>query len=104
MAKLELELKELKSELDSFTTRSGSPYKTKIQLLTDEKMKIAKNGFQTKVEKTMNDMVFRIKISGLDGETKKVFEDLPGIIKSLTKELTKLLAPAKNLKLIKASK
>jgi hypothetical protein len=101
MAQIQLELKELESELDSYTTKIGNPWKSKIQLLAEEKMKIVKNGFQAKVEKAMEDMVFKIKISGLDGETKKVFEALPNVIESLTKELKKLPLPTKKLKLIK---
>ena len=106
MAQLSLELKELESELDSFTKqiRHNNSWKTKIELLTEEKMKVLQNGFETKVEKTMNDMIFKIRISGLDGETKKVFEDLSGVIASLNKEIKKLPPPTKKLKLIKASK
>ena len=105
LAQLELEIRELKEDLASFTQSNNSnSYKSKIKRLTDLKMETAKNGFHKKVDQAMNDMIFKIKISGLEGDTKEIFKHLPGTIESLTKDLKKLPSPTKNLKLIKSVK
>lgn len=107
IAKIALELQELKLQVNSYHESyftDGIRHDSKINQLTKEKMKMVKNGFHKKVDKLMNDMVYKIKLSGLDNETKSVFEELPEIIENLSKELKQLPPPTKGLKLIKGKK
>ena len=105
LSRLELELVQLKEELFGFTEKNyQNGHKNKIERLVDEKMKVVRNGFHDKVYATMQDMVYKIKLSGLDSETKSVFDQMPDVIKSLTSELKQLPDPSKKMKLIKASK
>ena len=101
-AKLSLQLEELKEELASYTSCSYPRNKNKIDRLTEQKMAALKNGFHKKVETSMKDMIYGIRLSGLDNDTKNVFNRLPAVIESLSKELKALPAPTK--KLIKAKK
>jgi len=99
LSKLKLQIGQLKEELLSFTERNfKSGHKNKIDRLTDEKMKIVRNGFHDKVHATMKDMIYKVKLSGLDSDTKSVFDQMPDIIKSLTSELKQLPDPSKKMK------
>jgi len=105
LSKLKLQIGQLKEELLSFTEKNyTNSHKNKIDRLTDEKMKIVRNGFHDKVNATMKDMIYKVKLSGLDSDTKSVFDQMPDIIKSLTSELKQLPDPSKKIKLIKANK
>jgi hypothetical protein len=105
LSKLKLQIGQLKEELLSFTEKNyTNSHKNKIDRLTDEKMKIVRNGFHDKVHATMKDMIYKVKLSGLDSDTKSVFDQMPDIIKSLTSELKQLPDPSKKIKLIKANK
>jgi hypothetical protein len=106
-AKLKLELKELAAELDEYTKSKHVNNKwisSKIDQLTNQKMDKAKNGFYKKVEAAQQAMIYKIKLSGLEGDTKEVFNDLPGVIADLTKELKQLPPPNKILKQISNKK
>ena len=105
LSKLKLQIGQLKEELLSFTEKNyTNSHKNKIDRLTDEKMKIVRNGFHDKVHATMKDMIYKVKLSGLDSDTKSVFNEMPDIIKSLTSELKQLPDPSKRIKLIKVNK
>jgi len=99
LAKLKLQIEELEGELEQFTKESHGKngWKTRIDVLVDEKMAAAKNGFHKKVEERQAKMIYNIKLGGLDGETKKVFDELPRVIESLTKELKRLPPPTKRI-------
>ena len=99
LSQLKLQVKELKDELEMYTkTDYHNNHKSKVQRLTDEKMKIVRNGFHDKVHATVRDMVYKIKLSGLDSETKSVFDQMPDVIKSLTSQLKQLPDPSKKMK------
>lgn len=99
LSKLKLEITALEDELYGYTESSyKNNHKNKIQRLTEQKMKVVRNGFYTKVEEAQRDMLDKVKLSGLDDDTKSVFIELPNVIKKLTNELKKLPAPTKKIK------
>lgn len=101
LARLKLEIAELKSELKAYTEEyyeNGRRMQPKVDQLTQEYMKASSNGFQEKVYSEMNDMIYKIKLSGLDGETKQVFEKLPEVIRKITDEMKTLPEPPKRIK------
>ena len=90
LAKLNLEAQELEHELKAYTESyylGGKRYDSKVDQLTKEYMSQVQNGIHKKVHHTMNDMIFKIKLSGLDGDTREIFEKLPGVVKELSKEI-----------------
>ena len=103
LAKLKLEKQTIELELKAFTESfyaGGNRHQSKVDQLTDEYLKQSRNGFHVKVREAMDSMIFKIRLSGLDGDTKKIFEELPAVVKQFQKELKKLPAPAKRLKKI----
>ena len=105
LSQLNLQVKELEDQLEMYTkTDYRNGQKSKVQRLVDEKMKIVRNGFHDKVHATMRDMVYKIKLSGLDSDTKSVFDQMPDVIKALTSELKQLPDPSKKMKLIKSKR
>lgn len=98
LAKLKLQVEELELELKGYTTSyyaGGKHHNSKVDQITNQYLKKARNGFHLEVQKAMDDMIFKIKLSGLEGDTKKVFEDLPNVVKKFTEKLEKLPKPMK---------
>jgi hypothetical protein len=103
LSQLKLQTQQLEEELELYTKKDyHNGHRSKVDRLADEKMKVVRNGFHDKVNKAMQDMIYKIRLSGLDNDTKKVFDELPGVIDSLVSELKQLPPPTQ--KLIKAKK
>ena len=97
-AKLKVELEETERQLKGWETKTHTPmgYVDPIEERVNVLLRKSRNGIAGEVRKEMNDMIFAIKLSGLDADTKSVFDKLPGVIGKLTNKVNKL--PAPNLK------
>lgn len=95
-AKLELQLSEIKRQLKYWEDREHGPfgYKTPVEERVDVVMNKSKNGINQEVTKAMNDLIYKVKLSGLDDDIKSVFDDLPEVVKNLSKKIDKLPAPS----------
>lgn len=101
-AKLELAAEEIDKQLKSYEKKEykqGYGHKTQIEILVDDRMRELRNGTRKEVEKARDDMIFKVKVSGVSGDTKEVFDSLPGIIEELTEKVAKLPAPKKQKQL-----
>jgi len=94
-AQLELELSEVKRQLKYWEDREHGPlgYKTPVEEKVDVIMNRSKNGINQEVNKAMNDLVYKVKLSGLDDDIKSVFDDLPKVVEQMAKKIEKLPAP-----------
>jgi hypothetical protein len=106
VTKLELEITELKAQLKEYTDnkRIDGKWTNHLSQLTEQKIDKAKNSFYKKVKAARQAMIYKIKLSGLEGDTREVFNELPGVIADLTKEFKQLPPPNKILKQISNKK
>ena len=101
-AKFKAQLAEIERQLKGWETKSHTPsgYMDPIEEKVNVILNKSKNGLMKDVEKEMNEMIFAIKLSGIDSNTKAVFDKLPGIIKKFAEKVVKLPPPAKMTKMI----
>lgn len=94
-ASLELQLSEVKRQLAYWEEKERGPlgYMTPVQEKVKVVMDKSRNGISQEVKNTMNDIIYKVKLSGLDDDMKNVFDSLPGIIDALQKKVSKLPAP-----------
>jgi len=92
-AELDEVTRQLKSYEDStYTKLPNGTYRTqsRIDLLVNAKMAERKNGLLKEAESVQNELIKRIKLSGVTSDVKLVFEDLAKQIEPLNKKLKKL--------------
>jgi hypothetical protein len=104
--KLQAELGEIERQLKSYEEKTNVKingrfeYESKIGHVVNAKMAEAKNGLLKETEISRNQMIKRIKLAGVHGDIKKVFDDMSSFIEPLQKQLKKLpiIKPLKALK------
>jgi hypothetical protein len=103
--KLQAQLEELKRQLKGYEEKQNLKidgkfiYQSKIDHLVDAKMAEKKNGLLLEAETVKNDLIKRIKLAGVHGDVKAVFDDLSKLFEPIKKELKALPAvkPMKSL-------
>lgn len=103
---LKLEMAEIKRQLkgweetvyDSNTMRRESP----IDSMVRERMDKIQNGYKKKLTQVRDELIFAIKLSGVDDTVKETFARLPRMVAKLTKEAKKLPPINKTVKMITA--
>ena len=96
-AKFKVQLAEIERELKGWETKTHTPsgYMNPVEEKVNVILNKSKNGLRKDVEKEMNEMIFSIKLSGIDSNTQAVFDKLPRIIDKFTEKVAKLPPPAK---------
>jgi len=97
--KLKAELDELDRQLKSYEQSKYYGKPAKIDKLVNAKMEERKNGLLKETEVIQRDLIHRIKLAGVAGDVKTVFDDLPKMIEPLQKKLKALPATKKVKKL-----
>ena len=94
-ARLKLEIKEIERKLKGWEVSNHTPmgWLNPIDERVEVIMRKQRNGLRKEVEKELNDLIYAVKLSGLDSDTKSVFEKLPKIVESLAKKVNKLPPP-----------
>jgi hypothetical protein len=101
--KLEAELAELNRQLKVYEENSSyerGGWCSKIDEIVNAKMEATKNGLLKETEVIRDDLIKRIKLAGVHGDIKTVFDDLSALIAPLQKKLKALpmVKPKKMLK------
>lgn len=99
--KLKAQLDELERQLKSYEQSQYYGKPSKLDALVKAKMDERKNGLLKETETIQNDLIKRIKLAGVAGDIKEVFETLPELIAPLEKKL-KALPPMKKIKRLAA--
>jgi len=96
-AQLKVQLAEIARQLKGWETKSHTPSGHVNPI--EEKVKViinkSKDGLMKDVEKEMYEMMYAIKLSGIDSNIKTVFDKLPEIIKKFTEKIAKLPPPTR---------
>jgi hypothetical protein len=103
--KLAAELGEVERQLKTYEATEYNPKTgrshSKIDKVIDAKMAERKNGLFKETETLRNDLVKRVKLAGVHGDIKNVFDKVPALLASLEASAKKL-APIRPLKKLSA--
>jgi hypothetical protein len=104
---LKLELNEIKNQLKKWEETNYNPdtqrRESPIDSMVRERMDQIQNGYKQKLLKARDDLIYSVKLSGVDEKIKETFERLPQLITDLSKEANKLPSVNKTIKLITQS-
>lgn len=89
--KLQAQIDEINSKVNRYESRNYNSKKDKwecaVDDLADDILKRHTNGIERKIREAHHDAVNSIKLSGLAGDVAKLFDELPDVIKKLSKEI-----------------
>jgi hypothetical protein len=97
--KLKAQLDEIERQLRSYEKAEHYGQPSKIEKIVKVKMAESKNGILKEAEMLQMDLIRRIKLSGVTGDVKEVFDEIPKLIAPLEKKIKALPKPKKVKKL-----
>jgi hypothetical protein len=88
-AKLKLQLEEISNRLSAFESKyaQDGDYTSKITHEVNRRMKKLRSPFRQEVEAIQNDLIYKIKLSGINIDIRGVFANMPEIIRELQGKL-----------------
>ena len=94
-ARLKLEIKEIERKLKGWEVSNHTPmgWLNPVEERVEVIMRKQRNGLRKEIEKELTDLIYAVKLSGLDSDTKAVFEKLPKIVEGFAKKVNKLPPP-----------
>jgi len=102
-AKLKVQLKIIEEKMSEWTKKSygtNHEFTSPFDDAVNAKILRGKNGLAKEIRSAEHNMIKRIKLSGVTGDTAKAFANLPKVIKRLTIKLDKTLPEPKTMKQI----
>ena len=102
-AEFQAKLDEINRQLIGWERKEHTPigYLSPIEHRVAVVLEKVRNGLFKSVNEKMNQLIWNVKLSGIDKDTKDVFDELPKIILDFKQELAKLPAPKVTKKLLK---